>query len=162
MTVTVGTDVYLSVADTDAYWSARNNSTWQSADNADKEKALIEATQYIDGAYSFIGTQKIDNVLAWPRFDVYITKGNFAGQSYDSDTIPPQIKNACAELALEALAARLSPVKDRGGMIKREKVDVIEVEYLDWAPTGKTFNFVSMLIKPLTKGSKSMKGLVRT
>jgi hypothetical protein len=127
-----------------------------------KEKALIEATQYIDGAYSFIGTQKTDNVLAWPRHDVQIVRGNFAGKTYASDVIPPQIKNACCELAIEALTDRLSPTLDRGGMIKREKVDVIEVEYLDWAPSGKTFNFVSLILKPLTKGSKTMKTLNRT
>lgn len=162
MTVTVGTDVYISVATADSYWSARNNSTWSAATTAAKEKALIEATQYIDGAFSFIGTQDIDNTLAWPRLDVYITKGNFAGVTYDSDTIPPQVQNACAELAYDALSARLLETKERGGMIKREKIDVIEIEYLDFAPSGKTFGFASMLLKPLTKGTKNMKGLSRT
>lgn len=162
MTIVVGTNTYLSVADADTYWSARNDSTWSSADNADKEKALIEATQYIDGAYSFIGTQIITNVLVWPRYDAWIQKGNFAGVYYDHLTIPPQVKNACAELALEALSARLIAVVERGGMIKREKVDVIEVEYMDWAPSGKTYSFVSLLLKPLTKSSGTMKGLVRS
>lgn len=164
MTVTVGTDVYLSVTDADAYWSARNNSTWAAATTGQKEKALLEATQYIDGAFSFIGTQNPDNVLAWPRYDVYITSGNFAGVSYDSTTIPPQIKNACAELALDALSSRLIESKARGGAVKREKVDVIEVEYMDWAPSGKTFGFASMLLKPLISGggSSSMKKLTRS
>lgn len=162
MTVTVGTDVYLSVEDADAYWAARSNDTWSTATTAQKEKALLEATQYIDGAYSFIGIHKNNNLLAWPRFDVTISKGNFAGQSYNSDTIPPQIETACAELAIEALTARLVESKDRGGAIKREKVDTLEVEYMDWAPSGKTYSFVSLLLKPLTKGSKTMKGLVRT
>lgn len=162
MTVTVGTDVYLSVADADTYWSNRGNTTWSGSTTAQKEKALREATQYIDGAFSFIGTQKTDNLLAWPRFDVYIRTGNFAGVSYDSLTIPPQVENACAELALEALSARLVPVADRGGAIKREKVDVIEVEYMDWAPTGKTFSFASMILKPLLKYSGTNKSLVRS
>lgn len=162
MTVTVGTDVYLSVADADSYWSAKNNATWAAASNADKEKALREATQYIDGAFSFIGTQKPDNVLAWPRYDVFVRTGNFAGKTYDSDTIPPQVEQACAELALEALSARLVPAADRGGAVKRQKVDVIEVEYMDWAPSGKTFTFAAMILKPLTNGSGSMKKLTRS
>lgn len=161
MAVTLGTDVYITVVAADTYWSNRNDSVWSAGSTANKEKALREATQYIDGAFNFIGTQKTDNVLAWPRFDVFIHKGNFAGVSYDSDTVPPQIEDACAELALEALSERLVAVESRGGLIKREKVDVIEVEYLDFAPSGKTFSFASMLLKPLTKGSKNMKGLVR-
>lgn len=162
MTVTVGTDVYLSIADADLYWSARNNSTWAAATTAAKEKALIEATQYIDGAYSFIGQQNVLNALAFPRYDVFIERGNFYGVTYDAVTIPPQIKSACAELALEALSARLVAVKDRGGAVKREKVDVIEVEYLDFAPSGKTFTFVSMILNPLLKNNKAMKGLNRS
>lgn len=162
MAVVVGTDVYYSVANADTYWAARTNTTWSSATTAQKEKALIEATQYIDGAYDFIGTQNPDKVLAWPRYDVYIQQGNFAGVSYDSDTIPPQVEKACAELALEALSARLVEVKDRGGAIKREKVDVIEVEYSDFAPSGKTYSFTTMILKPLLKGTRNMKGLVRS
>lgn len=162
MAIVVGTDSYLSVSDADTYWSNRNNTTWSTASTAAKEAALREATQYLDGAYSFIGTQKVDNVLAWPRFDVYVRSGNFYGLSYDSDTIPPQIKNACAELALEALSDRLAPTLDRGGAVKREKVDVIEVEYMDWAPSGRTFKMVSLILKPLTEGNANTRKLVRT
>lgn len=162
MTITVGTDAYLNISDADSYWESRNNSTWATASDENKEKALIEATQYIDGAFSFIGTQKLENVLAWPRIGVVIQSGNFAGLSYDSDTIPPQVKSACAELALIALSDRLVEVKDRGGMVKREKVDVIETEYMDWAPAGKSYSFASMILKPLLSGSSGgMKRLQR-
>lgn len=162
MTVTVGTDVYISVANADTYWSNKNNSTWSAASTANKEKALREATQFIDGAFSFIGTQNPDNVLAFPRYDVYITTGNFAGISYDSTTIPPQVEDACCELALEALSARIMAVESRGGLVKREKVDVVEVEYMDWAPSGKTYGFAAMILKPLTIGSKTIRKLSRT
>lgn len=158
MTVVVGTDVYLSVTAADTYWSNRNNSTWSDAVTADKEKALREATQYLDGAYNFIGIQIIANVLAWPRSSVRITRGNFSGITYDDTTIPSQIEDACTELALEALATRLRSAVERGGAIKREKVDVVEVEYQDFAPSHKTYDFVSMILKPLLKGGK----LVRT
>lgn len=162
MAVVVGTNVYLSVADADTYWATRNNSTWSSASTAEKEKALIEATQYIDGAYSFIGFQITTNVLAWPRYDAYITEGNFAGITYDSTTLPPQLTNACAELALEALSARLVTSKERGGLIKREKVDVVEIEYSDFAPSAKSYDFVSILLSPLTKSGGNTKRLVRS
>lgn len=163
MAIVVGTDTYLSVTAADTYWSDRNNSVWSAATTPNKEKALREATQYLDGAYSYIGTQKTDIVLTWPRFDVFIRSGNFAGISYDSDTIPPQIEDACAELALEALSANLLPSADRGGAIKKEKVDVLEVEYMDWAPSSKTYNFVRLILKPLLiNQSSTARKLVRT
>lgn len=164
MTVTVGTDVYLSVADADTYWSNRNDSTWSAATTAAKEAALREATQYIDGSYSFIGVQNVDNVLAWPRYDVLVTQGNLAGVIYDQTTIPPQIKAATAELALQALSSRLAPVADRGGLIKREKVDSLEVEYMDFAPAGKTYSFVGLILKPLLAngGGNTLKRLTRS
>ena len=161
MTITVGTDTYLSVAGADTYWAARNNTTWSGSTTAEKEAALIEATQYIDGNYLFIGElTSLTQSLAFPRNGVYITTGNFAGADYDSDEIPPQIEKATAELALEALSARLVPVLERGGLIKKEKVDVIEVEYLDFAPAQKTFEFVTSILRPLLRNGGQTK-LVR-
>lgn len=162
MAIVVGTDTYLSVSDADSYWSNRGNAEWSAASTAQKEAALREATQYVDGAFNFIGHQILENMLAWPRNDAFIEHGNFAGQTFDSLTIPPQVKNATAELALEALTARLAPSKERGGAVKREKVDVIEVEYMDFAPSGKVYSFAAMILKPVTTGSKTTRKLTRT
>ena len=162
MAVTVGVDTYLSVADADIYWSDRNNTTWAGTATADKEKGFKEATQYIDNAYTFIGTQIDNQIRAWPRYDARVEFGNYKGEYYDSDTIPPQIKDACAELALEAASSRLRPIQERGGAIVREKVDVVEVEYASWAPSQKSFDFVNMLVKPLLRsGGGSMRTLIR-
>ena len=155
MAIVVGTDSYLSVVDADAYWLAKNNATWAAADNADKEKALRESTQYIDGAYNFIGVQITTNVLAWPRNSVHVKSGNFKGVTYDSTTIPPQVENACAELSLDGLSSRLRPTAERGGAIKREKVEgAVEIEYSDFVPSHKTYDFVSMIIRPLLEKRK--------
>lgn len=163
MTVTVGTDTYLSVADADTYWANRNDTTWAAASTAAKEAALREATLYIDGTYSFIGYQILENALCWPRMAVTICEGNLAGKSYDNLTIPPQIKNATAELAREALDGFLMASQDRGGMVVREKVDTIEVEYAKSAPAGRSFPFVGAMLKPLISGGGAgMKKLVRS
>lgn len=161
MTIVVGTETYLSVADADTYWSNRNDSTWAAASTAAKEAALRNATAYIDGSYDFIGSQNTNNVLCWPRYNVLITQGNLKGVSYDENTIPPQVKNATAELARESLSAALITSKDRGGMVKREKVDTIEVEYMDGAPSSKSFPHVTMLLKPLLSTQGNMARLVR-
>ncbi len=51
MAIIVGTDSYVSVADADTYWTDRNNLDWATTDVADKEKALRDATVFIDGSY---------------------------------------------------------------------------------------------------------------
>lgn len=156
MAITVGTNTYLSLSDADAYWSDRNNSTWSAAEDADKEKALREATQYIDGAYEFIGEiTVITQTLAWPRAGAEVLHGNLKGVYYNNTVIPPQVESACAELALEALSTRLREAQERGGRIKREKVDTLEVEYTDFAPANKTYEFVTMLLKPVLRNSGS-------
>lgn len=162
MAIIVGTNTYLSVSDADTYWSNRGNTDWSAASTAAKEAALREATQYVDGAFNFIGTQVITNVLAWPRDNVFVEQGNFYGLTYINTVIPPQVKNATAELALEALTARLAPTLARGGAVKREKVDVIEVEYMNFAPSSKVYAFAAMILKPLTTGSKSVRKLTRS
>lgn len=166
MTLTVGKNSYITVAEADTYWSARNNSVWSAGTTAAKEKALIEATQYIDGTYDFIGFHKTLDLdtqpLAWPRDGVVIYSGSFRGAHIDTGFVPQAVKHAQAELALEALSARLDPAEDRGGAIKRTKVDVIEVEYYDWSPSGKTFTFVSKILKPFLKSGANNIKLMRT
>lgn len=149
MSLTVGTNTYVDLTDANQYWLDRNNSTWSSTSDADKQKALLEATQYIDNAYEFVGWQNTENVLAFPRNGVTVLNGNLRGVTYDSSVIPPQIINACCELALEAVSSRLRPAQERGGAVKKEKVDVIEVEYSDFAPSQKSYDFVTLLLKPL-------------
>lgn len=157
--LTVGTDTYISLADADAYWVSKNNSVWAAASNADKEKALIEATQYIDGAFTFIGViDDVDQPLAWPRVAT-IPRGNFKGK--DVDGIPKKLEQANAELALEALSQRLIEVKDRGGQVKREQVGDLEVEYMDFAPSGRTYEFVRLLLKDISEGSANQKRVIR-
>lgn len=160
MTITVGTDTYLSLSDANAYWSKRNNSVWSDASDADKEKALIEATQYLDGAYSFIGRlNSVTQPLAWPRVGAIVTSGNFKDRLIQSDEIPSQLKDATAELALEALSARLDAAQEN--VISKVKVDVIEVEYADFAPSKKSFSFVTRLLNGLIIGGSNSVKLAR-
>jgi len=159
MTITVGTDTYLNIIDADAYFVALNVTTWASASLTAKEAALREATTYIDSNYNFIGTQITDNLLAWPRNSATVHSGNFAGISYDSTTIPPQVEAATAQLALQALSGALDPILDRQTI--KEKVDVIEVEYNPYAPSGKTYTQATAILSPLLDGNGMTVKLVR-
>ncbi len=128
---------YSSVTDCDAYHTARVNSAW-TGDVAVKEAALREATAFIEDSYRGIwrGVRaKWEQALAWPRFGVIDQDGFHIA----SDTVPALVKDAVCEAALRAIQSDLTPDLERGGQIKRQKVDVIETEYKDDAPPHKVY-----------------------
>ena len=162
MSLTVGVDTYTTIAEADTYWGHRNNSTWANATDANKKKALREATQYLDGHYTFIGcVSSYEQALAFPRTDLEILYGNRRGVVYNSTDIPQPIKDATAQLAINALSGELRPPLARGGQIKREKVDVLEVEYADYASPNTSYEFVTMLLSGLIIGRGHEIKLVR-
>ena len=151
-------DSYVSNADVDAYWLARNNSAWGAASSDEHDAALREATQYLDGKYDWVGYIKsTDQSLNWPRSDAYDDQGRNV-----SDIIPTKVEQACSELALQALSGTLvDPSSDRGGKTKREKVGDIEVEYFSNASSQKTYSFVNMLLKGLDENLGNSVDLIR-
>lgn len=100
------------------------------SDDADIEILLIKATDYLENLRDrFKGVKTAAaNPLQFPRADLYID-----GFSVGSTEIPQELKNAQIQLALDAQTVDLLPnelVSDKGDR-KKEKVDVIEVEYFE-------------------------------
>lgn len=130
-------ETYVSLTDCDAYHAGRGNSAWTGED-AVKEAALREATSFVEDSYRGLwrGVRaKWKQALSWPRFGVVDQDGfNIA-----NDSIPTLLMDAVCEAALRAIQSDLTPDLDRGGEIKRQKVDVIETEYKDGAPPGKVY-----------------------
>lgn len=97
---------YLSLADADAYFTARSVAAWTGANSA-KEAALIAATEYIDirwgdllkGSLEFPDTQ----ALLFPRLNVYDNEGRAL------PGIPQRLERATAEYALISLSQSLMP-----------------------------------------------------
>lgn len=150
-----GANSYLSVADADTYHSDRGNADWAAATTGAKQSALIRATDYIEQKYSerFKGDYASDDQeLSWPRYGLC---------EVESDVIPKELKNAVAILALEALSDDLNPTLDRGGAIKREKVDVLETEYFDWAPGATVRPAIDGLLRKYMTGSSMCVPVVR-
>jgi hypothetical protein len=92
---------------------------------------------YIE-SLSFIGTKySKGQALQWPRSNVYID-----GFYFVPTIIPPALQTGQIATAL-AIDSDNSPLATVGRSTKREKVDVIEVEYMDSAaaqPIVKTIN----------------------
>nr|BDD45291.1 hypothetical protein 13 [bacterium] len=139
---------YVSEAEADAYFTARNNTTWASKTQAEKEAALIYATVYLDGHYYWVGhIANESQSLGWARTWAYDSEG----REIPSNIVPQRVKDACCELALYALSNPLTPALARGGEVKRQKVGSLEVEYFEDANTEKTFPLVNNILSGLYK-----------
>ena len=111
---------YASEAAFAAYATARGVSV-----SGTDTKLLITAMDYLESK-NFIGDKGTRaQALQWPRVNAAID-----GYYIDSDAIPQLLIDAQIEIAL-SIDAGTNPLAtvDRG--VKREKVDIIEVEYMD-------------------------------
>lgn len=149
-----GANSLISVADADAYHSARANTGWGGLNTLAKEANLIKATDYIGQAYG----QRWKGVrvssaqpLDWPRYDVEAN-----GYPVASDIVPVAVANACAELALRASAGALSP--DVGRLKKSVTVGPISTTYVDGSSGLTRFTAVdNMLAAYLGAGASAIR-----
>lgn len=94
---------YTTTSFVDDYFTDRGETRWtEEACQADKEVALILATDYLDLKYQYLGISKIPETqaLKWPREGV-VSRSSFI--NVDSDSVPVGIQRAAAEIALIAL-----------------------------------------------------------
>lgn len=167
-------EFYGSITAADAYHLARANAPW-AGDDAAKQAALIRASAYIDGKYQFQNacgrweslfsgskTGARAQPLQWPRTGATDNEGN----SIPVDEVPIEIEQATYEAALREIVTpgSLSPDYVATGAIKRQKVDVLEIEYQAAAttpgtvPTRPVITVVDELVAPLL-GCKTYSGV---
>lgn len=155
---------YASVAEANAYFTARGVTTWIGSD-AQKENALRVGVGYLENQYRdrWVGIRTTqEQSMAWPRVDGL--RGYYRGYTQlllDLDgwpipqtTVPTQLKSANAEAALLALTGvSLEPRLIRGNMIKStsDQVDVLKTEivYQDGAPAVDRFLVIEGLLRGL-------------
>lgn len=155
--VVANAESYIAVADADTYHTNFGNTAWASLTTALKEAYLRRATQYMVGEYRqrWQGYRhSISQTLDWPRDFVYLEPfilGAVGSYPYlvSNTIVPTEVKNACAELALKAATTTLAA--DIAPAVKREKVDVIEVEYADYAADRTKYLQIDQLLKPYLK-----------
>lgn len=121
---------YGTAADADTYHDDRGNATWTGTDSV-KETALLRASEYVDYQFrpSFPGYKAglRSQTREWPRDWAYDEENN----SIPSDEVPIEVERATYEAALRELTdpGSLLPDFTPNQQVKREKVDVLEVEY---------------------------------
>lgn len=156
----VGVDAYVSVADVLTYLTARGQqAAWSAATEPQQQAAIVEATSYLDAAFSWVGKiSDADQPLGWPRVCA------FDREQRPLTGIPAAVENACAELANLALGGRLAPMAVAAGgfAVKQERIGDVEVQY-DTARQAESYDYVRLMLRgigSLTTGN-TMNKLVR-
>lgn len=138
---------YASVAEADAYASARGWTDWAAASTAAKEAALLESTAYLDATYRWPGSlADIAQVLGWPRADAYDREGRTLTGT------PAAVVSAAIEAARLALTAPLIG-GSADAAVTREKVGPLEVEYQQtaaWVLRDQRLAWVASLLRSIS------------
>lgn len=135
---------YNSVAEIRDYATARGSSL--PALDADIEKLAIQATDYLESLYkNYQGyrTSPATQTLQWPRTGVVL----YDDLEIGANEIPILLKRAHAQATIEAYSQDLLPNNTQG--VKKEKVDVLEVEYQDGSSDSVGLPKVDALLGPL-------------
>lgn len=163
MTITVedGTglttaDSFISVADADAYHTARGNTAWTGTDTV-KGQALVRATSYLEIKYGlrWAGYRKTSTqALSWPRQFVPIP--NLLIPEYLTDTtIPVEVKNACAILALKGLSEELITDEERA-VISEAVSGATSTTYSEFASQQKVYPEITLLLNRFLGASSGL------
>ena len=149
-TVVAGANSYVTEAELTTYAADRGVTLTAATD-----VLLIKAMDYIE-SLAFIGDKhKESQPLQWPRDEVYIDR-----YYIERETIPKELKNGVYTAAL-AIDAELDPLRIIERATKREKVDVIEVEYMDSAASQTIVRTISAalykILRPGGHGSSAFR-----
>lgn len=145
---------YTVAADLTAYITERGITLSVSTD-AELNALLTRAHDYIESK-QYQGERAVSTQSdSWPRTDVYID-----GIEQDYTVVPQGIKNAEMQTAVE-IDKGFDPLATIERATKRERVDVIEVEYQDRASDAPRLSYVDALLRPFLRGAQTGMGLLR-
>ncbi len=167
--IVAGANTYATFAEVEAFHEARGNSIWTAnLDDDAKEAAMLRATAGLESKYRerWIGYKSNHNVtnapqnLAWPRKDdkaqttadgfVIATMDelvDFDGIEIEPDEIPLLVIEAYKEVCLIELSQPFVSIElSRNDMLKYQRVDVIEQEWLRNAPAVVQFPHIDSLL----------------
>lgn len=147
---------FISLVDADAFHSSMGNTGWTGTDPV-KEQALVRATAYLEMKYGlrWAGYRKNSTqALSWPR--QFVPVPNLLIPEYITDTsIPTEIKNACAILALKALSAELVSDEERA-VISESVSGAVSVTYSEFSQQQKVYPEITMLLNRYLAASSGL------
>lgn len=151
MTITVGTNSYISISDATTYFneSLAYAGVWQSLDPGTQEQALVTATRMLDRqTWQGLPTANPQS-LQWPRTGV-TDKYN---QPVDPSSVPQNIIYAECELAMAIYSdPTVQTNKDNSSNIKSVKGGPAEVQFFRPINAGRFPTIVQELISQFLSG----------
>lgn len=127
---------YVSLEYADAYMRNTGRADWAEKSEDERKSYLINATKYIDRTYSQLGWKGKKKYhrrqcLCFPRVELFDKDGD------EVLDIPEELKQAVCEAGyINTTVTSLFDVKDASGTVKKQKVDVLEVEYYSQADSA--------------------------
>jgi len=135
----------VDIDDWETYWEDRDTTMTDGTYTEEQiTAALLSAADYLNGLVWKGRTHNYSQGMCWPRIEVTTRSGWLVAE----DVVPEKVKAAQMELAKRELlsSGTLLPDLDRGGAVKRKKVDVLETEYFPGASPTKKFIQVRKLL----------------
>lgn len=127
MSLTVGTDTYVTLAEADAYAALRAWTDWDALADPVKEARLVDAVTYLDTSYTWKGKiASTSQALSWPRTGVV----DGEGRSLAADAYPKGLKAAQIELARLSVAGPLV-TNDTQGEVKSIQAGSVGITFKD-------------------------------
>lgn len=157
--VVIGAESYISVAEADAYHESRGNAAWDVID--DKEALLRKATDYMVSKYRlrWSGSRVYSGqALDWPRVNVPIVDSPYRAY-HDSNSVPIEVRHACAILALKANSAALT--EDQGQKVISVQVGPITTTYEPSSSTVVKYSEVDNMLAPYFSGGANTLRMIR-
>jgi hypothetical protein len=154
-----GANAYINEVDSDAYFEARDITSWDTNSSEAKEGAILYATAYLDNTYSFIGDiADITQPLAWPRTGTEWETSS--GRNYD-DMVPQIVIDATCELALDHITSDLNLVTSMGGAIQSASLGPMSVTYRDSQPGVRVRTYIGRLLSEVIDSPPGVVKIIR-
>lgn len=117
---------YVTLEEAIKYQTDRNRTDWLELDEEAQIASILRGTQYVDSIYNWKGRRKYkEQLLAFPRVMLIDLDG------FPVEGIPQRLKYAILEATYYLSLADADETATDAGPIKRQKVDVVEVEYFE-------------------------------
>lgn len=143
-TVVTGANSYVTEAELATYAADRGITI-----SGTEAILIIQAMDYVENL-EFIGIKtEEDQPLQWPRYNAVVDD-----YLIDSNEIPQLLKDGQMEACL-AIDAGQDPLANVARQTKKEKVDVLEVEYMDNAASKTIVKRITNKLRKLLNGSVS-------
>lgn len=148
-TIVAGANSYTTDAELVAYAAARGKTL--PATEAERDILQVLATDWMNGkTYKGLYVDADNQYMPFPRSNIWAY-----GRTINSATIPKEIKWAQMEAAIAAASSELI-VNQVASDVKKEKLDVLEVEYGNGGPwskvrVGRAMNYLKPFLEDTNK-----------